>query len=79
MQKNRERAKVSQGSEDSKVGASSCGPATSGGEAPRSRGGAPIAPESGDSVPGVAKTKIEDSAQGESKDQKEKKNKTGEE
>ncbi len=60
---------------DSKVVASSSGPATSKEEVPRSRGGAPRAADSGDSAPAIVKIKIGAGEQGESEDPKSKNNK----
>ena len=61
------------------MGASPSGPATSEGEAPRSKGRAPMTADSGDSVPETVKRKTGDSEQGESEDPKDKKSKTGNE
>ena len=58
------KAKTSESCGDSKAGASSSGPATSEEEVPRSRGGVPMAADSGDSVPEIVKRKIGDSEQG---------------
>ncbi len=72
------KAKASESAGASKAGASSSGRATSEEEALRSVGGAPIAAESGDSVPGVARRKIGDSTQRESEEQRGKNNKRAE-
>ena len=64
---------------DSKADASPSGPATSEGEAPRSKGGAPTAADSGDCAPETAKRKIGDSEPGECADPKDKKNNIGKE
>ncbi len=57
----KEIARASESSKDGKPSASSSGPATAEKEVPRSRRGAPMARDSGDSVPETAKRKIGDS------------------
>ncbi len=52
------KAKASEDSGDSEASASSSGPVTSEGDAPRSKVGVPMAAGSGDSVPEVATRKI---------------------
>ncbi len=61
----KKNAKTSENSGESKPSASSSGPAAPEEEAPKSRGGSPMAADLGDSVPETAKRRIGDSEQGE--------------
>ncbi len=78
-EKEKENEKTSEVSGDSKAGASSSGPATTEREAPRSKGGVPMAADSGDRFPETVKRKLGDPEPRESEDSKDKKNKTGKE
>ena len=73
----KKRARASESDGDSKPSASSSGPALAEEQVPRSRGGVPMATDSGDSRQEAAKRKIGDSEPGLREDSKGKQNKTG--
>ena len=75
----KKKAKTNESGGESKASAWSSGPAPPEGEVPRSRGGVPMAADSGDSAPEIAKRKIGDSEPEDGEDQRDKKSKTGEE
>ena len=75
----KERTKVSEESGESKPSASSSGPAAAKETVPRSRGGDPMATDSGDSVQETVKRKAEDGEREVGEELKDKKNKTGKE
>ena len=75
----KKEARAIEGDGDSKPSAASSGPAPAEEQVPRSRGGVPMATDSGDSRQEAAKRKVGDSEQGESEESRDKKNKTGNE
>ena len=75
----KKRAKVGEESGESKPSTSSSGPATAQEIVSRSRGGVPMAKDSGDVVPETVKRKAEDGEREVAEEAKEKKNKTGKE
>ena len=70
----KKRARASEGNGDGKPSASSSGPAVAEEAVPSSRGGVPMAMDSGDSVQEIVERKIGDREQGGGEDSKEKKN-----
>ena len=71
------KTKVSEESGESKPSASSSGPAAAKETVPRSRGGVPMATDSGDSVQETVKRKAEDGEREVGEELKDEKNKTG--
>ena len=75
----KKRTKMSEESGESKPSASSSGPAPAEETVPRSRGGVPMATDSGDSVQETVKRKAEDGEREVGEELKDKKNRTGKE